>query len=438
MKENQDTEGRSNIPSNGQNDIEVGALDFLDISRYWTSSSVNEIPHDRENRHDDDDDSIPMGCDFIPPPSLTFDFIRNQIGLFIYPETCGVNKDSDNDDDDDDRTRTMTTSRDDSSYNSEESKRSTDIESNEVNEKQPCQDCRRRFPIFAVTMTLLIWIMYLWGVYGVIGAKNTTVGAYGPMSPPIPAYIFRAVDEWPSCGDVRGQGWRLFTSQIVHNGPLHIAGNTAGILFYGSFLELLNFSPPWLSSLYTLIVFEVGHILGNLAELYVQPYDFMVGSSPGMYSIVGYCLAKLIFNWKDIHPVLHWIVPTVIFIHLLVAAVLYFDADIYDPTQCSFAHCVALYVGLFLGLSRGITRRRLWMKVTGAFGICCFLVLSVSLIVNYAAPFPPRMLSYNPTFHPYSMNSCCGQMYSIVNATFPIERAREVFICNGYSAGTEE
>jgi membrane associated rhomboid family serine protease len=285
--------------------------------------------------------------------------------------------------------------------------------------------CLRWFPTFTLSMTLLIWVMFLWGAYSLIG-RSTRLTSTSPVSPPLPTFPFRSVAWWPSCADLRGEGWRFFSFQLVHQGLQHVGGNTIGILFYCGFLEL---TWPWYPTLTTMLVFELGCILGALGHNYVWPYDSLVGCSPGLYCAMGCCIGTVVINGSGMHKFAKLLLIAVTSVTLVVETIIYFRW--FDPHVSYYSHCTALFAGLFLSFSLAVTKPSIPMKLLGAFSICAFLVLAISLVVHYAISFPPKMLPYNPTFHPYYERSCCEAVYSKVNTTYPLEQAMQNYVCDG-------
>ena len=107
--------------------------------------------------------------------------------------------------------------------------------------------------------------------------------------------------------------------------------------------------------------------------------------------------------------------------------VTYFNA--YNPDIAYAGHCTGFFTGIFLGLTCGLMKKQVWKRVLGLLGLVAFLVLTISLIVHFVDTWPPSSLAYNPTFHDYDRNSCCGELYSVTNSTFTLEQARENFGC---------
>jgi membrane associated rhomboid family serine protease len=71
-----------------------------------------------------------------------------------------------------------------------------------------------RFTLVSQTFTAVS--MYIWGILFLIGLGNANVTLYQPISPPKPILYLYTIADWPSCEDLRGQAWRIFTYQFIH------------------------------------------------------------------------------------------------------------------------------------------------------------------------------------------------------------------------------
>ena len=283
------------------------------------------------------------------------------------------------------------------------------------------------WPIYTFNIFLITWIFFIWGIVGVIGWDQAQVSLTEPVSPPQESFLFLTVNNWPSCSSVRGNTWRLVSSQFVHAGIQHIGGNTLAGVIYGGILECTH-PYHWLI---TLLAYQMGCIFGCLGHSYVFPFEGLLGCSTGVYALIGGTISHAILN-KDVlsRKFYNYLVVSLIF-QGLYDTIAYWVW--YNPGIAYAGHCSAFFTGIFLVLSFGLLQKPLWKRVFGCLGLVAFLVLTISLIVHYVQSWPPSMLPYNPTSHPYDRRSCCGELYSKVNSTFSLEDARGEFNCNPYS-----
>ena len=279
-------------------------------------------------------------------------------------------------------------------------------------------------PIFIFLIYLINWIFFIWGIVGVIGWDNAQISLTEPVSPPLQTFPFLTVNFWPSCTSARGNTWRLMSAQFTHAGIQHIGGNTLAGVIYGGVLESTH-PYHWLI---TGLVYEMACIFGCLGHSYVWPFEGLIGCSTGVYGLIGCMISHIILDYDSMRPVVYWGIVASLFFQGLYDTVTYYVW--YNPNIAYAAHCTSFFIGIFLGLSFGVFQKPIWKKAFGYLGLAAFLVLSISLIVHFNTAWPPAMLPYNPTFHPYNRRSCCGELYTQVNSTFSLEQARQSFSCN--------
>ena len=173
----------------------------------------------------------------------------------------------------------------------------------------------------------------------------------------------------------------------------------------------------------------MGCIFGCLGHSYVFPFEGLLGCSTGVYALIGGTISHVILNKDSLSLKFHRGVLVALAFQGLYDTISYWAW--YNPGIAYSGHCAAFFTGIFLVLSFGLLQKPLWKKILGLLGLSAFLVLTISLIVHYVQAWPPSMLPYNPTSHPYDRRSCCGELYSKVNSMFSIEDARGDYYCDG-------
>ena len=281
------------------------------------------------------------------------------------------------------------------------------------------------WPIFICSIFLITWIFFIWGIVAIIGWDNAQISLSEPVSPPQESFLFMTVNYWPSCSSARGNTWRLVSSQFAHAGIQHIGGNTLAGLIYGAILECTH-PYHWLI---TILTYQMGCIFGCLGHSYVFPFEGLLGCSTGVYALIGGTISHVILNKDSLSLKFHRGVLVALAFQGLYDTISYWAW--YNPGIAYSGHCAAFFTGIFLVLSFGLLQKPLWKKILGLLGLSAFLVLTISLIVHYVQAWPPSMLPYNPTSHPYDRRSCCGELYSKVNSMFSIEDARGDYYCDG-------
>lgn len=94
-----------------------------------------------------------------------------------------------------------------------------------------------------------------------------------------------------NAGDVTsGEYWRLFTSNYLHFGIIHLAVNMLSLNNVGRMLE--QFIGPWRFAL----IYTFAGIAGSAASIWWNPYANGVGASGAVIGIVGILLALLTTN----------------------------------------------------------------------------------------------------------------------------------------------
>lgn len=296
------------------------------------------------------------------------------------------------------------------------------IDHDEDDEVQPRQ-CFDHFPFFTMIIIFINWVFFIWGIVWIIGWDNAGLSMSGPISPPQSIFPFITVNYWPSCTSARGNSWRLVTAQFTHAGLLHIGGNTIVGLLYGGLLE----STHQYHLVITFFVYEMACIFGCLGHSYLWPFEGIIGCSTGIYGLIGCIISHVIMNKDTLDLTVYYSLVVILLIQGIYDLVTYFHA--YNPDIAYSGHCTGFFIGIFIGLSCGMMKKQVWKRVLGLLGFIAFLVLTISLIVHFVDTWPPSSLAYNPTFHDYDRNSCCGALYSVTNSTFTLDQARKNFGC---------
>ena len=198
-------------------------------------------------------------------------------------------------------------------------------------------------------------------------------------------------------------------------------------------------------------------IFGALAFSYVQPYRGLIGSSSGVYGIIGSIIPHLIFDityspWPERRNLIAYmnlsLAATVLLI-LVEDIISYFVA--YKENVAYTAHMAGWFVGIFLGCAFSLLspskyfepegrpnaacgKPTAWKYALGALGAAGFIGQFIFLIYHYRTNWPPVPLHGKnmPRFV-----SCCGELLDIVshNSSMTLERARASYSCPGDKYG---
>jgi membrane associated rhomboid family serine protease len=314
------------------------------------------------------------------------------------------------------------------------------------------------FPTFSITTIAILWGIFL----GSAHSGHYTLHTNSPTLPDNKNYPFKGITDYPDCSNIRDEWGRPFSYQIVHTGLNHIIGNTFAIFIYGSFLEnLLSFYSANARFLYCFGVFEMGVFYGALSFSYVYPFDSIVGSSSGVYSLIGSNISAIIIHYDKINFFKWFFAVTVIGVDLLLELVFYFVS--YNKTTAYMAHAGGFLFGLLSGLSFGlldVIRRKIPLAMSGdltdfemrrmdlsvapnnshinwgalVIGITSLASLTVFtalLFYDYVVVWTPRTLNWNPTFHAgYPPLECCRQKFSMMAKNITGEFIAKEYYCS--------
>lgn len=257
------------------------------------------------------------------------------------------------------------------------------------------------YPIFIASISLLDWLFFLGGIVAI--RPPPKINLMGPLSPALPTFPFKTIGSWPGCSEDQ-QHWRLISSQFTHEGLQHIGGYTALGLIYGMILEV---SHPY-HSFVTAIVYQASVIFGCMGHSVISPYEGFIGCSSGVYGLIGCCFSHFMLTRNDLDWKYYYAMVFIFIAQALFEIVAY--AIWYSPDTAYAAHFASFSVGLFIGMSFGISDPRSWKKITGAVGICSFSLLSIFLIVYYS-----RNTLNQLSTERFSGNSCCKHHQSHIS-----------------------
>jgi len=105
----------------------------------------------------------------------------------------------------------------------------------------------------------------------------------------------RNIGSYPACNDTRNELWRLWTSQFVHGGLLHLIGNLIELVIFGKVYED---AAGWLS--WVLLVAVAGPV-ANMAQSLVNPFLVVIGASGVIYALMGACLSRCLRQSPQSH-----------------------------------------------------------------------------------------------------------------------------------------
>ena len=186
--------------------------------------------------------------------------------------------------------------------------------------------------------------------------------------------------------------YRLFAPIVLHAGVIHYAVNVLATLFIGGAVERRHGTVP------TTLLFLVTAVGGNIASaLFMPSTSISVGSSGGIFGLLGVCLSDILINWdllllktyRDVLDPAHKGFPMISVIFWLIVEITMNALLGLTPYVDQFAHIA----GLFFGLGLGVPFLQ-WLRGPGFFGptsrskqLCCgfarffLFVLAVATLI---------------------------------------------------------
>jgi membrane associated rhomboid family serine protease len=283
--------------------------------------------------------------------------------------------------------------------------------------------------------SVLIAILYGFFIYGVIDTSfpvSSDQILYGIDSPGFPNNLplkYQLITGYPDCVDMRMDVWRVFTYQFIHLSFMHIFTNCLSLFTYGFLSE--SYLTSNYAHLQTILAYEFGVILGILGQVYTDGYHRIIGSSAGVYGLIGFTtsmiLSKDTTSFGDF-AILNTL-PAQFVVDLVYFTVLYTTEIAYT------SHFAGFIAGLALGNTFYIFSEKNkwtnWDKLVCISGVALGGFEIVFLLYHYIVDFPPRF-HVNPTFDkPYSRQACCLDAFHILagNNSMTMEDVRDKYQC---------
>eukprot|EP00615_Pteridomonas_danica_P016767 CAMPEP_0114378790 /NCGR_PEP_ID=MMETSP0102-20121206/1847_1 /TAXON_ID=38822 ORGANISM="Pteridomonas danica, Strain PT" /NCGR_SAMPLE_ID=MMETSP0102 /ASSEMBLY_ACC=CAM_ASM_000212 /LENGTH=756 /DNA_ID=CAMNT_0001533715 /DNA_START=22 /DNA_END=2289 /DNA_ORIENTATION=- len=158
-------------------------------------------------------------------------------------------------------------------------------------------------------------------------------------------WLFKIITSYPSCNDIRGEVYRIISHQFVFNGYISIIYNIILQLVFGLPLNMVHGQTKFF------MLYEMGVIAGVLCFVSIGGgHGQLLGSSGGVYSIIGMHLAEILINWDlDSKGIMnHWTRLVIL------ATFIGIDLVIYNFTQSDVTSFTAHGGGMVMGIVLGI------------------------------------------------------------------------------------
>jgi rhomboid-related protein 1/2/3 len=255
------------------------------------------------------------------------------------------------------------------------------------------------FPLCLLALSGVQCFCFFYYVYAVL--NNATLEETGPVGGPA-VWWMRVIETFPDCSDLRPQGWRLWSYQLVHAGAGHIGSNMVMQNLFGLPINMVH------GNLRFFIIYQVGVLAGAMTFVLIGGgQNALVGCSGGVYTILGVHFAELLMNWGSENKGLlnHWTRL------LIMCSIIGLDFYLYsaDPSQSTSytAHVGGFSAGAVFGVLLLDNLEVTWLErmVIIPFTVVFAAAMVTWAIYNYTAYFPPQNF-----FYEIPKDSCCVQM----------------------------
>lgn len=242
-------------------------------------------------------------------------------------------------------------------------------------------------------------------------------GGVGPGHPVVgPTWLhYELISDFPQCHDRRKQTWRLFTYQFSHIGYSHLGSNAIVAMVFGVPVELVH------GHLIVFVIYQLGIALGALTCAFSDIHKSVVGSSGGVYCLVGLHTADCLVNWRAMAQDAGRLVLRATLCLLVPALDVVVYVVVYRDNSVSYAAHVGGYVaGLLLGAAflKPIDDNKCHFFFIRPLAFVLLVAFVAFAVAWYQLTFPPKYFLNGPFWktasytsaNDRSSGSCCWQL----------------------------
>jgi len=240
------------------------------------------------------------------------------------------------------------------------------------------------FPRFVLVQSFLMCSLYL--VFALKKYAEDKMTGTDPWLAGLDSVSSGSTDlRWAgeNCEDHRHEVWRWITYQWTHIGVGHVLTNTALLIVFGTALEGHE------GSIRMFLIFNIGVIAGALCWFVGGAHGYVVGSSGGVYALIGLHFEDLIMNWRERH--FRKVILFILLAFALTDALTWVMSQ--GLTKADYSYSAALGGGLgglmlgsFIGRDYFVTKRdSILTAVLGSIGFA-LVVIAVCWLATNEAP----------------------------------------------------
>lgn len=243
----------------------------------------------------------------------------------------------------------------------------------------------RPFKVYKIYFIPLV-LFLKWIFYGYMFIFKDSSKINDVSSPNYKPFWFGVFSECDECIDIRNQCWRLLSYSVLHTNFYHLLFNTISLLIFGGLLE-------YITGRVVIIVFINTVIFGAISIGYSDPYAILVGSSGGVYGVLGGGFGVSLVNLN----ILSKISLVSIFIVFLLTLVINLHEYFYHrSTNTAYeVHLIGFIYGFLISIS--IVKPHLvtqYHKYARMLSILILIVTSLWLLYQYISLDSAKHMRY--------------------------------------------
>jgi membrane associated rhomboid family serine protease len=230
-----------------------------------------------------------------------------------------------------------------------------------------------------------------------------------------------------------GTWYRLIAAIFLHGGLLHLGINLVVLGLLGRAVERNHGIAE------TVSIFFISAIGGNIISCLMQPGYILLGSSGGIFGLIGICVADIVLNWKILFLVFRnydgssagWVVR--FFAMFWLGVDLFLNSAVgFTPYVDNFAHLGGFTHGFFISLT---VLQRLPLSFFGKGQDLCFKI-RIGLLRVIGAALAVTLLFTTGTLLSQSdgIKSPCHKCRYISCIPFPFWSKDKWWYCDGCDA----
>ena len=230
-------------------------------------------------------------------------------------------------------------------------------------------DNKYYFPYFVLILNTILWGSQI--LLNYICSNKITFNA--PYVSQLSFSLFSFCEE---CKNIRYQFWRLITYSFIHLNLDHLLNNSLVFLIFGSIVEIVNGHLP------VLIIYFLSTIFAAISISYFCPYIHLIGSSAGIYGIIGSSYSYFVLNFVALNHNLRISILMTLLIILICEIIFYLY---FSKNGIAYStHFIGLIYGFLIGnISFKPIKKFKYHSITKIISFALLLCLTAFFLIEY-------------------------------------------------------